>query len=264
MPRLSIDIDLTYLVIEQRDVFIKNITQTLSSLAKDITDTCQAITTPIITSRDRQLSKLLVSKNNVVVKIEPNFIFRGSVFGADKKTLCKAAQDQFLQSIKINVLSYADVYAGKICAALNRQHPRDLFDIKILFENSGISDQIRQAFVIYLACNPRPMHELLNPNLIDIQLMFQKEFLGMTLIPTSYQELLNIRKHLIKIINEQLTLEERQFLMSIKIGEPRFDLLNIENISNLPAIQWKIMNIRKLEKNKHQNLTDKLKKVLQL
>ncbi len=66
--------------------------------------------------------------------------------------------------MEIPVLSFADLYGGKICAALDRQHPRDLFDIKLLSEARGLNEEVSQAFVIYLASHNRPMSELLSPN----------------------------------------------------------------------------------------------------
>ncbi|MFB3079791.1 MAG: nucleotidyl transferase AbiEii/AbiGii toxin family protein, partial [Lysobacterales bacterium] len=67
-------------------------------------------------------------------------------------------------SATANTLGVADLYGGKLCAALDRQHPRDIFDVKILMENEGITDEIRTAFVVYLASHDRPMSELLDPN----------------------------------------------------------------------------------------------------
>lgn len=263
MPRLSVDIDLCYLAIEPREIFLKNISRDLTELSIDIEEKCQAIITKIFT-KDKQLSKLLLTKNFVEVKIEPNLVLRGSVYGSDKKILCSAAQDKFLKSFRCDVLSTADVYAGKICAALDRQHPRDLFDIKILFENGGITDQIRKAFIVYLACSPRPMHELLDPNLIDISQLYENEFSGMTSVTTSYEELIDIRQKLIELLKKTLKQEERNFLYSVKQGQPQWYLLGIPGIEKLPGIQWKVMNIKKLEEKKHLQLMNKLKEVLEI
>ncbi|MCS0462653.1 nucleotidyl transferase AbiEii/AbiGii toxin family protein [Rhizobium favelukesii] len=58
---------------------------------------------------------------------------------------------------EIQVVSFADLYAGKIMAALVRQHPRDLFDIRDLLAAEGISEAIRQAFC-RLSDQPRQAH----------------------------------------------------------------------------------------------------------
>ena len=208
--------------------------------------------------------KLIISKDHVNVKIEPNLILRGYVFNPETRNLCQAAQDQFLQSFKMNCMSFADLYGGKICAALDRQHPRDLFDIKILFEDGGITEEMQQSFVAYLASSPRPMHELLQPNLLDIAPVFQKEFLDITDKPISCKELEHTRKQLINYLHENLTEKERKFLLSIKHGEPDWDLMDGVKLNNLPALKWKIINIQRMDKKKRQEVTSKLRNVLDL
>ena len=113
---------------------------------------------------------------------------------------------------------------------------RDLFDIKILYETIGITDEIRRAFVGYLAGNNRPMHELLAPNTIDLSRIFKEEFLGMTNIAVDYDELLAIRKNLINDVCENLTDNEKRFLMSVKLGKPNWGLMDDLSLENLPSI----------------------------
>ena len=146
---------------------------------------------------------------------------------------------------------------------MNRQHPRDLFDIKYLLEQEGISEKIRQAFVIYLASNPRPIHELLMPNLLNVEHLYQKEFKFMTKETVGLTDLLHARDELIKKINASLTEQEKSFLISIKSGEPEYHLMPFQNLEKLPAIQWKLINIRQMEKKKHQMMLEKLKDVLE-
>jgi len=264
-PRLSVDIDLTYLPIEPREQFLSNLTQALENLAFAIQQFDQStMIKKHYTNRDRQLSKLRVFKEDVEVKIEPNLVLRGYVFEPSKQMLCKQLQDQFFQAFEIKTMSKADIYAGKICAALDRQHPRDLFDIKLLFDNEGISNDIRKAFVIYLASSPRPMYELLNPNLIDISNAFFKEFEGMASMSVTLGELLETRKQLIKTIQKALTEKERQFLLSIKQGEPDWNLTDLPHVQELPAIQWKLHNIQKMDAKKKLVLVGALKEVLEL
>src|SRR5690606_38488775 len=99
----------------------------------------------------------------------------------------------------------ADLYGGKIVAALDRQHPRDLFDIKLLFEQDGITDQVLTAFVVYLLSSNRPIHEILNPNKLDISGVFKEHFEGMTSQPIQLTELLDAREQLTEAISERLT-----------------------------------------------------------
>jgi predicted nucleotidyltransferase component of viral defense system len=149
MPRLSVDIDLAYLPIEPREQFLENITAALDTLSSNIRrkDDGQYQVNVVFTKVPRQLSKLIVSNNMTRIIIEPNFVLRGSVFECETYDLCQSAQNCF----SIETLSFVDLYGGKICAALARQHPRDLFDVKMLLENEGITESVRQAFVVYLA-----------------------------------------------------------------------------------------------------------------
>lgn len=268
MPRLSVDIDLSYLPIEPRDVFLKNMTSALHTLASNIRQRGVGRLYQVneVFTRERQISKLLVSNNEVKIIIEPNLVLRGSVFNCETHPLCQSAQDQFLNFFRIKTLSFADLYGGKICAALARQHPRDLFDILLLLENEGITEPTRQAFVIYLTSNSRPIHEILNPNpnLQDMRKIFEEGFIGMTSTDVSYDKLVETRYDLIRQILQSLTTNERIFLLSVKKGEPDWSLIPIPGIENLPALEWKRINIKKMDPQKHQDVLDKLKKVLEL
>lgn len=136
--------------------------------------------------------------------------------------------------------------------------------MKLLLENEGITDDIRKAFVIYLASGPRPMYELLDPNLMSIDEIFFKEFDGMTTVPVTLDELLKIREQLVKTIQKELTNDERSFLLSLKHGEPDWDLIDLPHVQQLPAIQWKLQNIQKMDNAKRKLMIEALKKTLQI
>lgn len=265
MPRLSVDIDLTYLPIESRDVFLPNIEAELLKMKQLIEQL--GVTVKIVPMKNGSISKLQVYSNHGMIKIEPNFVLRGSVFPCEEKELCDKAQDQFLKFMRVRTLSVADLYGGKICAALDRYHPRDLFDIKLLLENQGLTETVRQAFIVYLASGSRPMHELLEPRITDasqkeFENTFQNEFSGMTTIPTTHEELKNIRSHLPKLLLSSFTENERRFLIHLKSGKPDWSLLPIDGIENLPGIQWKLQNINKIPEEKRIEQLHKLRRVL--
>ncbi len=161
-------------------------------------------------------------------------------------------------------MSLADLYGGKICAALDRQHPRDLFDIKLLSEAGFLNEEISQAFVVYLASHNRPMSELLSPNLQDFRQAYENEFKGISSIEVSYTELEKIGKELPFLILAKLSRNERKFLLSVKMGDPDFSLLPISGLEKFPAIRWKIENIKKMDSQKRIAATEKLKSILDL
>lgn len=266
MPRLSVDIDLTYLPVDEpRETALKGISEALSHIAAAIRKTVPGSKVQEShAQKPERIAKLVVSVGQTRIKIEPNEVIRGSVFPVEEHDLTQRAQEMFDLSVTARTLSVADLYGGKLCAALDRQHPRDLFDVKILLENDGITDEIRKAFVVYLASHDRPMNELLDPVRKDIRRIYENEFAGMTVGEVKYDDLLAARETLIGILKKALTNDEKTFLLSLKEGQPKWSLMELEGIEKLPAIQWKLMNIRKISEQKHAASLKKLKAKLGL
>ncbi len=263
MPRLSVDIDLTYLPLEPRETALANISEALQRIAAAIRRTVPGATVQENRARGAEhVSKLSISTAEATIKIEPNLVLRGTVFSPVERELSEQAEILFEASATANTLAIADLYGGKLCAALDRQHPRDIFDVKILMDNEGITDEIRTAFVIYLASHDRPMSELLDPNLKEFRQVFEREFIGMATEEVEYDELVTVRDRLIETIKKTMTENEKKFLISIKQGQPDWDLMSVAGIDQLPAIQWKLINIRKMDKKKQMQSLEKLQTAL--
>jgi len=158
----------------------------------------------------------------------------------------------------------ADLYAGKICAALDRQHPRDLFDVKFLLENEGLTAEIRKTMLVYLMSHNRPMAELLRPQYKDISKVYSAEFANMAPTTLSLNDLLAVRERLVDTIHQELTASEKSFLLSFKNRTPDWSILGLEGISRLPAIKWKQMNLAKMPDGKHKLALEKLKTALSM
>lgn len=265
MPRLSVDIDLTWLPLEPRDTALGNIGDALHRIAEAIRRTVPGTAVQEIRPQGaRHAAKLVVRTAEATVKIEPNLVLRGAVFPCEERELCERAEELFELTASAKTLAVADLYGGKLCAALDRQHPRDLFDIKILLENEGITEEIRRSFIVYLASHDRPMSELLDPGRKDFRQAYEREFAGMVAEPVGYDELVDIRERLIGTIRSALTENEKRFLLSVKQGQPSWELMALTGIDQLPAIQWKLMNIGKMKQDKHIQSTKKLREVLGL
>ncbi|MCD4681679.1 MAG: nucleotidyl transferase AbiEii/AbiGii toxin family protein [Bacteroidales bacterium] len=265
MPRLSVDIDLTFLPVKPRDETLKDITNSLSRISNSVERLFPRCQIQKLKIKETDYTyKLIIKSQGSLVKVEPNLILRGSCYPPVLKPLCKNAGDIFKMEMEIPVLSFADLYGGKVCAALDRQHPRDLFDIKLLSEAGNLNEEISQAFVVYLASHNRPMSELLSPNFQDFRQAYETEFKGMSSIEVSYKELEKIRKELPSLIFSKLSRNERKFLLSVKMGSPDFSLLSISGLENLPAIKWKVENISRMEPKKRITATEKLKSILNL
>lgn len=266
MPRLSVDIDLTYVPIQDRKTTLFEISQHLHNMANTITKHYPDVLVKEDFSKEiGSIVKLYVYHEKSMIKIEPNFITRGTLYPLVQGKLCNRAANYFQASIQnIPMLDAAEVYGGKLCAALDRQHPRDLFDVKLLFETSGITDNIRQAFVVYLASSPNPISNLLSPNLLNIKNAYQEDFLNMTEQHIPLSDLLSVRDRLIEELPLSLSEKERLFLLSLKQGEPDYSLLPFSHLHTLPGIKWKLLNIKRMDKKKHAFMVDKLKAILKI
>jgi predicted nucleotidyltransferase component of viral defense system len=271
LPRLSVDIDLTYLVINQREDALREISEFLLRLSDSVIKSNSKIKTKFKKSANLN-EKLYLISEEATIKIEPNLILRGSVYPVQILSLCDKGKNDFEKNVNVQSLSTPDLYGSKICAALDRQHPRDLFDVKLLLENEGLADDIRKAFIIYLISHPRPISELLNPNLRDIKEVYENEFTGMTNQEISYQQLLEVQNILARKLLEDLTAKEKQFILSFKNITPDWNLLdlyksedevfNIERIKTLPAVKWKMLNLKKMDSKKHTEAYKKLENLL--
>jgi len=261
LPRISVDIDLTYLSLKPRREALQEIHDRLIAIKNDIEQ--RIIGSQVSEGRSQDhVVKLLVSTHDAIVKIEPNLILRGSVHKSQNRDLCLAAQEHFETFVSVQTLSMADLYGGKLCAALDRQHPRDLFDVKLLFDNTGITPEIRRAFVVYIAGHNRPMSELLAPKLQDIGDLYVDQLTGMTRKEVPLDDLRQLQRNLAKTLVRALDDDEKEFLVSLKRGKPEWGRIGIEHLAQLPAIQWKLINIRKMDSAKQKAALDQLVKAL--
>ena len=255
-PRLSVDIDICYLPIEDRKTSFHNIHKIL----KEIKFSLERLNFKVKSSHPLDTQKevrLFIKNRSAEIKVEPNFIIRGSVFSPEIKTTSKYIMDTFHKQVEIKCLNFSDIFAGKIVATLSRQHPRDLFDIKYLLEKEGITKQIRKAFLVYLISSPRPIHEILMPNLKEISQTTFQDFQGMVNTKVTQKDLINTREALINAIKNNLTDDEKHFLIGFKKLSPDWSLLDLEQAKNLPSVQWKILNLKKMSEEK-RNLQCKL------
>ena len=253
MPRLSVDIDLTFLPITDRDTALTGITEGLATIGEEIQRTIPRVR---IQSTGTDDPKLQVATPHARIKVEPSPISRGSLFPPVEHELCQTAQEEYELFVRVQRLATADLYGGKLCAALDRQHPRDLFDIRQLLDAGEISDDIRQAFVVYLAGARRPMAELLAPNAKPIEPLYSHHFAGMTANPIELDELKAAREQMFEWARTALSENERKFLLSIKEGEPDWGLMPFDHIQQLPAIQWKLRNVKQMGAHAHKAALD--------
>ncbi|MDP3612624.1 MAG: nucleotidyl transferase AbiEii/AbiGii toxin family protein [Rubrivivax sp.] len=245
MPRLSVDLDL---VLPDHTLqwaaARKRIDSALAESRKRLQAAGFQVSAP---GNDGQETRLQLTRGNILVKVEVNFVMRGTVNPVATLPLTQAASDTLLAEADIPVVSREDVYGGKLVAALDRQHPRDLFDVMQLFGHEGITPGIRRAFVVYLASHNRPIHEVLFPAMRDIRYEYDNNFDGMTAQKVPIKTLLDARERLVAEIHGGLDADEKTFLMSLATAQPDWGKLSIPHLNQLPAIRWKLDNLQKLK-----------------
>jgi predicted nucleotidyltransferase component of viral defense system len=264
MPRFSVDIDLTYLPVADRKTSLAGIDAAMTSIAARVQKGLPGVrVTPSKLKGAGIISKLFVELAGVQIKIEVTPVLRGCVYEPETRSVTEAVESAF-GFAEIQVVSFADLYAGKLVAALDRQHPRDLFDVRDLLANEGINDALRKAFVVYILSHNRPMAEVLAPTRQDITQEFARGFAGMTQTPVTLEELLKTREDLIAELVGKMPAEHRKFLASFKQGKPEWHLLGVPHIEKLPAVRWKIQNLAAMDSEKRQQLIENLLKALEI
>ena len=241
MPRYSVDIDITYIPIQEREESLKAINAHLVELKQMIEKTIPGIQV----THKPDVWKLLCIKDGATVKIEVNGTKRGIIGATEDKLLCAKAQAEFNMGCKAQIVSFTQLYGGKISAALSRQHPRDLFDCKYMPLDS--IHQAKDGLVFCLLGSDKPILESLQPNAVDQTDALKNQFEGMTDIPFSYEDYETTRNELIEKVNAMLTKEDKEFLISFEEGTPEWDKCCVGDLSAYPSVKWKLQNILKLK-----------------
>jgi hypothetical protein len=264
MPRLSVDIDVVFIDHTlDRETALRAIGGDLNAVKSAISALGYRAVLPTTKSGDDV--KLLVEGGGARVKIEVNFVFRGTVLPVVQNALIQTAQDLFTTDVVVPVLDTAELYGSKLVAAMDRQHPRDIFDVMGMLERFGWPSSFADCFVAYLAGHNRPIHEVLFPRKLKLEPTFTSEFVGMTRDAIDLASLEHTQKQLIEELPRALTSSHRDFLVSVALAEPAWDLMPFAHLRELPALQWKLLNLRKLKARnpnrfaaQHEELAKKL------
>jgi len=261
LPRLSVDIDLTYLPIQPRAESLAEIDAAIVRIAGRITGAVQGFRATPSRSRENVVTKLVIRGDSAQIKVEVTPVLRGCVFDPEMRAVAPGVEEAF-GFAEMRIVSFADLYAGKIVAALDRQHPRDLFDVRDLLANEGIDDALRRAFLVYLLSHDRPMSEVLAVRRKDIAHEFERGFSGMTHQPVLLDSLLAARERLVKEIIGAMPDSHRALLLSFERGEPDWSSVGLEAAAQLPAVRWRQKNLDTLTPETRSVLVTQLERVL--
>lgn len=237
LPRYSVDIDLIFLPIRSYREDLESMRDGLESIANEIRYESPSKSQIVALGRaSEHPPRIQFSHRNNRIKVEVSPVSRGTVWpsGVKKRRTKEAAENEF-GFLESRVASFEDVYAGKICAALDRQHPRDLFDIKELLTHEGIDRKLVQTFLIYMISSNRLISDLLAPQRIDISERYESDLKGMVREPTSEAELVAARERLLHEIHSKITQDDREFLMSVQQRNPDWSLIDLPGVDRLPG-----------------------------
>lgn len=257
--RYSVDIDVTYIPIENRQQSLASINQKLLEVKKNIEKTIPGV----VVKHKPDVWKLLCTLGDATVKIEVNATKRGIIGDVVELPLCEKARNEFSMGCKARTVSFSQLYGGKITAALSRQHPRDLFDCKYMELQSF--DDVKNGFMLCLLGSDKPIIESLQPNDIDQTEALENQFQGMTETPFGYEDYLESRTALLSLVNGGLTITDKEFLLSFEQGEPDWNKCCAGDLSQYPSVQWKLLNIGKLKESnpvKFEQGVNKLRRYL--
>jgi predicted nucleotidyltransferase component of viral defense system len=262
LPRLSVDIDLTYLPIADRAASLAAIDAALRRLADQIEMRIHGAAVDPHGGQEG-VHRLLVRAAGTQVKVEVTPVLRGVVFAPERHAVSPRVEDRF-GFAESNLVSFADLFAGKMVAALDRQHPRDLFDVRVLLATEGLPRPLIDAFLVYLVSHNRPMAEVLAPNRKNLAEEFGRTFAGMTEATVTIGDLEEAREDLVNGLHAALTDADRRFLLGVKTGQPDWSLIGLPQAARLPAVQWRMMNLARLPDDRRLALAERLKGVLEL
>lgn len=254
MPRLSVDIDLTWIPFDDRATALAGIADALRRIKAQVESAIPASKVALVPQSDGQEAKLTCQTQAAQIKVEVNTVIRGNLLPPRMMDVADTVESEFEWFASARVSSHSELFGGKICAALDRQHPRDLFDVYHMMNNEGLTDEIRMGFMALLLGQGRPIHEMIRPNFQDQKQAFETQFAGMAFTPFSYTDFEETRERLVQAINQGWTDNDRAFLLGFKQGKPDWSLFPLKNLPRMPAVQWKLLNIQKLIKqnpNKH-------------
>jgi predicted nucleotidyltransferase component of viral defense system len=217
MPRLSVDIDLTYLPVQPYKESLAAIDAAMGRIAAQVK--AKIARSTVAEGQKGSRTHLLVRADGATVKIDVTPVLRGTIHDPETKSVTEKVEQEF-GFAEIPVLSFADLYAGKIVAALDRQHPRDFFDTRELYENEGVDDTLRRAFIVYLESHARPVHEVLTARRKDMTIDYNRGFVGMTHETVTLKELIEEREILISDIVGTMPDDHKKFFCPSSAGRP--------------------------------------------
>lgn len=263
LPRLSVDIDLAYLPLADRAQSLAGIDAALRRIGERIQESDSRIRVQeSAPGSQTEITRLVVrTLDGVQIKIEVTPVLRGTVYAPENRLICERAEEEY-GFAEMTVLPFPDLYAGKCIAALDRQHPRDLFDVHELLNAEGITIELRTALIVYLISHGRPPHRLLSGECRDITHDYEHGFQGMTATDLPMDALREVHARLLDELVANMPEDHKTFLYSFFQGAPQWELLGIPGCEALPAVKWRQLKLAEAPEEVRIETVERLKEIL--
>ena len=260
-PRLSIDLDLKFLPPLKIDAAKARIDEILQEVRAEIEKDIPGTRVEQEQKQDRRLPRLLVirDRDGALVKIEVNPLQVGSIFSPQPRQLsAKVAADFSVAATTMEILAPAEIYAGKIAAALERAHPRDLFDIRQMPDSIWDDQRLWAALAVCLAMSRgRDLHRLIaekNAGKIIVSLDYENFAPMMRTARATLQELEEAGSRLHARLLSRMPAGCKKLLVDFFCGQADWSAIGVD-IDALPGLQWRSEGIRKMEGRRKRELS---------
>lgn len=251
LPRLSVDIDMDYLINNSREEMLEH--RELINSTIDRYMLSQGYTKNIKTKNLHSLDSWVydyigASGNRDNIKIEVNYSLRAHVSPTEKRPIIT---EHFSSEYSVKTLAPIEIYGSKINALLSRAAARDLYDARNMIY-FGLFDEsqealLRKAVVFYAAISAKEINKTFDTKAID---SITKQKIKTDLLPVIKRkdnfELESAKKIVKNYIADLmlLTKEEKAFLDKFENGEYIPELLFedkeiLERIKDHPMALWK-------------------------
>ena len=252
LPRLSVDIDIDYLVNNNREEMLEHRELINSTIHRYMIS--QGYTKNEKTKNPHSLDSWVydyigASGNRDNIKIEINYSLRAHVLQAEERPIIT---EHFLNEYRVKTLAPIEIYGSKINALLNRAAARDLYDARNMIHYKLFDESeetlLRKTVVFYAAMSAKVINKTFDTSAID---SITKQKIKTDLMPVIKRKddfELETAKEMVKVYIADLmvlTEDEKKFLERFENGEYIPELLFederiLERIKNHPMALWKM------------------------
>ena len=242
LPRYSVDMDLVYLPRTDRLTAVRSMRGLLEQMRRAAQNGLRGVTTSQVRGGKDATAGLLwveVRRGEVSVKIETPVSARQTLHAPSILNAVPAAESEFGPA-RMKVVSFDEMYAGKVGASLGRRQLRDMFDIFHLLENEGLTEDLFRSFLAYAVADGRPPHMILSRAWHARKLPEQKRWQELMRTTLPMDRLLAANAELRQQCENRITPQVRQFLIDVHDGAADPGVIGIPEASTWPAFLWRM------------------------